>query len=35
MMPLIMADPTRVPDVLVSGPNQPLGDAERIRLLGE
>jgi 2-polyprenyl-6-methoxyphenol hydroxylase-like FAD-dependent oxidoreductase len=34
-MPLIMADPTRVPDVLISGPNQPMGEAERIRFFGE
>jgi 2-polyprenyl-6-methoxyphenol hydroxylase-like FAD-dependent oxidoreductase len=34
-IPLIMADPTRVPDVLISGPNQPLGEEDRIRLFGE
>ena len=34
-LPLIMADPTRVPDVHVSGPDQPMGEAERIRFLGE
>lgn len=34
-LPLIMADPTRVPDVLMSGPMQPLGEAERIRFIGE
>ena len=35
VMPIIMADPTRVPDVLMSGPNAPLGEAERIRFFCE
>lgn len=34
-LPLIMMDPTRVPDVLISGPNQPLGEADRVRFIGE
>jgi menaquinone-9 beta-reductase len=35
MMPLIMAEPTRMPDVLISGPDRTLGEAERILVLGE
>jgi hypothetical protein len=34
-LPLLMTDPSRVPDVLISGPNQPLGDADRVRFIGE
>jgi 2-polyprenyl-6-methoxyphenol hydroxylase-like FAD-dependent oxidoreductase len=34
-LPLLMQDPTRMPDVLISGPNQPLGEEDRIRFIGE
>lgn len=34
-LPLLMQDPGRTPDTLFSGPNQPLGEAERLRFLGE
>jgi menaquinone-9 beta-reductase len=34
-LPLMMQDPTRVPDVLISGPNKPLGEEDRIRFIGE
>lgn len=34
-LPLLMEDPTRMPDVLLSGPIAPLGEADRIRFLGE
>lgn len=34
-LPLLMSDPTRQPDVLMSGPNQPLGEIERCRFFGE
>lgn len=34
-LPLLMQDPTRVPDVLITGPNRPLGEEERIRFMGE
>jgi 2-polyprenyl-6-methoxyphenol hydroxylase-like FAD-dependent oxidoreductase len=34
-LPLMMEDPTRMPDVLFSGPNAPLTEADRIRFIGE
>jgi 2-polyprenyl-6-methoxyphenol hydroxylase-like FAD-dependent oxidoreductase len=34
-LPLLMQDPTRFPDALISGPDAPAGEAERIRFLGE
>lgn len=34
-IPQLMADPMRQPDVLISGPDQPLGAAERSRFFGD
>ena len=35
VFPLIAADPTRQPDALVTGPDQPAGETERRRFFGE
>jgi hypothetical protein len=34
-MPLIQADPTRVPDHIISGPELPIDDSVRARFFGE
>lgn len=34
-LPLLMEDPHRMPDVLISGPMQPLGVEDRLRFIGE
>jgi 2-polyprenyl-6-methoxyphenol hydroxylase-like FAD-dependent oxidoreductase len=34
-LPLLMADPTRMQDVFICGPNRPLGEVERARFFGE
>lgn len=35
VLPLLMQDPSRMPDTLFSGPNQPLSEEDRVRFLGE
>ena len=34
-MPLIVKDPTRIPDHIISGPELPIDDSVRARFLGE
>jgi 2-polyprenyl-6-methoxyphenol hydroxylase-like FAD-dependent oxidoreductase len=34
-LPLLMEDGSRMPDVLLSGPERPLGEEDRIRFIGE
>lgn len=34
-LPLLMQDPTRMPDTLISGPDHPVRDEDRVRFIGE